>query len=153
MKEKQSIYNIHLKNVKRKNDKVITADEEQHEGLGGLPKNLSSVSSLLLFNTEENPYKRYVTIDPLRGAVTRTREGKNEREKGREKEREKRKKGMITAKQREKVEREQGKVKREPNMSQKEKKKVVEREKVRRVSRCSQASGRDGSAAVGNCLL
>jgi hypothetical protein len=49
--------------------------DEEHEGLGGLPPNLMSVSSLLLFNTEENPYKRYAVVDPLRGAVTKTREG------------------------------------------------------------------------------
>lgn len=78
MREKKSIYNITLKNASRKNDREITADEEQLEGLGGLPKNLTSISSLLLFNTEENPYKKYVTIDPLHGAVTRTREGMGE---------------------------------------------------------------------------
>ena len=49
--------------------------DEEHEGLGGLPRNLVSVSSLLLFNTEDNPYKRYVMVDPLRGAVTKTRDG------------------------------------------------------------------------------
>jgi WAS family protein 1 len=80
MREKKSIFNITLKNASRKNDREITADEEQLEGLGGLPKNLTSISSLLLFNTEENPYKKYVTIDPLYGAVTRTREGVGEEE-------------------------------------------------------------------------
>ena len=45
------------------------------QGLGSLPKNLASVSSLLLFNTTENPYKKYVTVDPLKGAVTKTRLG------------------------------------------------------------------------------
>lgn len=30
----------------------------------GLPSNISSVSSLLLFNTTENLYKKYVFLDP-----------------------------------------------------------------------------------------
>src|SRR5690606_35656374 len=38
---------------------------EVHEGLGRLPSSLSSVSSLLLFNSTENPYKKYVSIDTL----------------------------------------------------------------------------------------
>ncbi|KAI5126118.1 WASH complex subunit 1 isoform X1 [Manis pentadactyla] len=54
---------------------VITKPEpedEAEEGLGGLPSNISSVSSLLLFNTTENLYKKYVFLDPLAGAVTKT---------------------------------------------------------------------------------
>ncbi|XP_055984814.1 LOW QUALITY PROTEIN: WASH complex subunit 1-like [Sorex fumeus] len=46
--------------------------DETEEDLGGLPNNISSVSSLLLFNTTENLYKKYVFLDPLAGAVTRT---------------------------------------------------------------------------------
>jgi len=37
------------------------------EGLGRLPRHLPSVSSLLLFNTQENPYKKYVSLDNLAG--------------------------------------------------------------------------------------
>lgn len=66
MKEKLQFYNVHL-DIKKKND------ETKEEGLGSLPKNLHSVSSLLLFNTTENPYKKYVMLDPLSGAVTKTR--------------------------------------------------------------------------------
>lgn len=33
-------------------------EDEAEEGLGGLPSNISSVSSLLLFNTTENLYGR-----------------------------------------------------------------------------------------------
>lgn len=44
------------------------------EGLGSLPRHLPSVSSLLLFNTAENPYKKYVLLDPLEGAKTKTRD-------------------------------------------------------------------------------
>uniref|UniRef100_A0A8C0R1C6 WASH complex subunit 1 n=1 Tax=Canis lupus dingo TaxID=286419 RepID=A0A8C0R1C6_CANLU len=47
-------------------------EDEAEEGLGGLPSNISSVSSLLLFNTTENLYKKYVFLDPLAGAVTKT---------------------------------------------------------------------------------
>uniref|UniRef100_H2R856 WASH1 WAHD domain-containing protein n=1 Tax=Pan troglodytes TaxID=9598 RepID=H2R856_PANTR len=47
-------------------------EDDAEEGLGGLPSNISSVSSLLLFNTTENLYKKYVFLDPLAGAVTKT---------------------------------------------------------------------------------
>ncbi|XP_037700979.1 WASH complex subunit 1 isoform X2 [Choloepus didactylus] len=47
-------------------------EDEAEEGLGSLPSNINSVSSLLLFNTTENLYKKYVFLDPLAGAVTKT---------------------------------------------------------------------------------
>ncbi|XP_066225558.1 WASH complex subunit 1 isoform X1 [Saccopteryx leptura] len=50
----------------------VEPEDEAEEGLGGLPSNISSVSSLLLFNTTENLYKKYVFLDPLAGAVTKT---------------------------------------------------------------------------------
>ena len=50
------------------------------EGLGRLPRHLPSVSSLLLFNTAENPYKKYVVLDPLEGAKTKTRDKIGEEE-------------------------------------------------------------------------
>ena len=37
-----------------------------------------SIFPRLLFNTQENPYKKYVTIDPLLGAVTKTRDAVDE---------------------------------------------------------------------------
>ena len=37
------------------------------EGLGRLPHDINSVSSLLLFNSKEMPYKKYVSIDNLAG--------------------------------------------------------------------------------------
>ena len=64
MKEKLSYHNI---SSKKRNE------ADRGEGLGKLPKGLISVSSLLLFNTAENPYKKYVMLDPLSGAVTKTR--------------------------------------------------------------------------------
>lgn len=54
---------------------------EVGEGLGSLPRHLPSVSSLLLFNTAENPYKKYVVLDPLEGAKTKTRDLVIEEEK------------------------------------------------------------------------
>uniref|UniRef100_A0A8C1LWH7 WAS protein family homolog 1 n=1 Tax=Cyprinus carpio TaxID=7962 RepID=A0A8C1LWH7_CYPCA len=48
------------------------SEDETEEGLGSLPRNVNSVSSLLLFNTTENLYKKYVFLDPLAGAVTKT---------------------------------------------------------------------------------
>lgn len=50
----------------------LEPEDEAEEGLGGLPSNISSISSLLLFNTTENLYKKYVFLDPLAGAVTKT---------------------------------------------------------------------------------
>nr|XP_033808968.1 WASH complex subunit 1 [Geotrypetes seraphini] len=50
----------------------VHEDDEAEGGLGSLPKNINSVSSLLLFNTTENLYKKYVLLDPLSGAVTKT---------------------------------------------------------------------------------
>lgn len=50
----------------------VEPEDEAEEGLGGLPSNINSVSSLLLFNTTENLYKKYVFLDPLAGAVTKT---------------------------------------------------------------------------------
>lgn len=49
-------------------------DPEQGEGLGSLPRHLPSISSLLLFNTSENPYKKYVLLDPLSGVIKKTRD-------------------------------------------------------------------------------
>lgn len=48
LKEKLQFYSVHLNKKKHKEGENI------HEGLGGLPKNVSSTSSLLLFNTPEN---------------------------------------------------------------------------------------------------
>ena len=48
--------------------------EQIGEGLGRIPRHIASVSSLLLFNTSENPYKKYVLLDPLSGATTKIRQ-------------------------------------------------------------------------------
>lgn len=65
MREKLQYYSV-------KGGRKKKTDENKEEGLGGLPKTIPSVSSLLLFNTSENPYKKYVMLDPL-GVVTKTR--------------------------------------------------------------------------------
>ncbi|OWF51124.1 WASH complex subunit 1-like [Mizuhopecten yessoensis] len=72
LKDKLQFYMVHL-NIKKKEG------EKQQEGLGGLPKSVESVSSLLLFNTSENLYKKYVMLDPL-GVVTKTRTAIEEEE-------------------------------------------------------------------------
>eukprot|EP01090_Pellita_catalonica_P014545 TRINITY_DN3740_c0_g2_i1.p1 TRINITY_DN3740_c0_g2~~TRINITY_DN3740_c0_g2_i1.p1 ORF type:complete len:354 (+),score=92.56 TRINITY_DN3740_c0_g2_i1:71-1063(+) len=41
--------------------------DELKEGLGRLPATVTSVDSLLLFNTAENPYKKYVAVDNIAG--------------------------------------------------------------------------------------
>ena len=50
LREKLQFFNVHL-NTKSKKDV-----DDKGEGLGGLPRSVPSVSSLLLFNTSENPY-------------------------------------------------------------------------------------------------
>lgn len=48
LREKLQFFNVHLNTKSKK-------DAEKGEGLGGLPHSLPSISSLLLFNTTENP--------------------------------------------------------------------------------------------------
>ncbi|BFZ10703.1 hypothetical protein BsWGS_13742 [Bradybaena similaris] len=72
-KEKLQFYNVHL-NIRARKDQNSREEDQnsKKEGLGGLPSDIPSISSLLLFNTTENPYKKYVMLDPL-GVVTKTR--------------------------------------------------------------------------------
>ncbi|XP_005729954.1 WASH complex subunit 1 [Pundamilia nyererei] len=65
LQEKLMYFPVCVRNKKK-------TEDETEEGLGSLPRNVSSVSSLLLFNTTENLYKKYVFLDPLAGAVTKT---------------------------------------------------------------------------------
>ncbi|XP_055365453.1 WASH complex subunit 1 isoform X3 [Betta splendens] len=65
MQDKLTYFPVCVSNKKK-------SENETEEGLGSLPRNISSVSSLLLFNTTENLYKKYVFLDPLAGAVTKT---------------------------------------------------------------------------------
>lgn len=58
-----------------------TSSLDDSEGLGGLPQNCQSVSSLLLFNTMENPYKKYSIFDPL-GGTTKVRQAVKNEEDG-----------------------------------------------------------------------
>ncbi|XP_057315142.1 WASH complex subunit 1-like isoform X2 [Hydractinia symbiolongicarpus] len=66
IKEKLQFYSVNIKLKKEEREK-------KGEGLGKLPKAIDSVSSLLLFNTAENPYNKYVIMDPLAGVITKTR--------------------------------------------------------------------------------
>lgn len=68
LREKLQCFPVSVTTKRREEDEA----DEAHEGLGGLPRNISSVSSLLLFNSTENLYKKYVFLDPLAGAVTKT---------------------------------------------------------------------------------
>ena len=52
-----------------------------HEGLGRLPESLPSVSSLLLFNSKENPYKGYKTFDNLSGKNLKLRQQREDNSK------------------------------------------------------------------------
>lgn len=65
LKEKSMYLPVYVNSKQR-------SEDEKEEGLGSLPRNVNSVSSLLLFNTTENLYKKYVFLDPLAGAVTKT---------------------------------------------------------------------------------
>ena len=74
-------FNIKLASKKKTREGVIMDDPEQlGEGLGSLPRHLPSVSSLLLFDTSENPYKKYVLLDPLSGAQIKIRDKLEEKE-------------------------------------------------------------------------
>lgn len=77
VKAKRRPYLIEVKDKKQWSRKGVEIDnnpEQLGEGLGSLPRHLPSVSSLLLFNTDENPYRKYVILDPLSGAKTKTRD-------------------------------------------------------------------------------
>lgn len=74
LKEKLQFYNVRAAERRQK------GSETMEEGLGRLPTVLDSVSTLLLFNTSENPYKKYVLLDPL-GAITKTRKSLEEEAK------------------------------------------------------------------------
>lgn len=85
-KARPFVFDVGLRRHRRRghsvSQRLVTDDPEQSEGLGSLPKHLPSVSSLLLFNTTENPYKKYVVLDPLSGAKTKTRDNIIEDESG-----------------------------------------------------------------------
>ncbi|CAG0882192.1 unnamed protein product [Darwinula stevensoni] len=49
----------------------VSAEYKDEGGLGSLPHSLVSVDSLLLFNTSQNPYKKYTLFDPLSGGMVR----------------------------------------------------------------------------------
>lgn len=52
--------------------------DETQEGLGPLPGYLPSVSSVVLFNSDENPYKHYNTINNLEGVGGKDRANNND---------------------------------------------------------------------------
>lgn len=68
LKEKLQFFNVR---PPAKPDAAAAAkaawQRQEEEGLGRLPDSIDSVGSLLLFNTGENPYTRYVQRDPLGG--------------------------------------------------------------------------------------
>ena len=88
MKDKHHFhhFNIDVDQLKKKQRErerqEQTEDDDAGEGLGRLPRVIPSVSSLLLFNTAENMYKKYVMLDPLAGVVTKTRKAVEEEEIG-----------------------------------------------------------------------
>ena len=79
-KKRPFLLNLRVRQRGMRTARMQLDDPEQGEGLGSLPKHLPSVSSLLLFNTAENPYKKYVVLDPLSGAMTKTRDKLTEEE-------------------------------------------------------------------------
>jgi len=58
LQEKLQFYHVKVSNKLLLRNVEITPDE----GLGSLPRDLDSVSSLLLFNTSENPYVFYIFL-------------------------------------------------------------------------------------------
>jgi WAS family protein 1 len=59
LQEKLQFYHVKVSNKLLHRNLEITPDE----GLGSLPRDLDSVSSLLLFNTSENPYVFYTVLE------------------------------------------------------------------------------------------
>jgi len=51
-----------------------TLTQDLQEGLGRLPSYFPAIGSILLFNSSENPYKKYVTLDNLEGEAGKDRE-------------------------------------------------------------------------------
>ena len=76
LKQKRKPRKFAVKGKREKFRQGVVMDDPEHlgEGLGSLPRQLPSVSSLLLFNTCENPYRKYVLLDPLSGAQVKTRD-------------------------------------------------------------------------------
>lgn len=69
LKEKLQFFNV--RPPAKPESAAAKATWQEEEGLGRLPDSIDSVGSLLLFNTGENPYTRYVQRDPL-GETKRT---------------------------------------------------------------------------------
>lgn len=59
LQEKLQFYHVKVSNKLLHRNVEITPNE----GLGSLPRDLDSVSSLLLFNTSENPYVFYSLLE------------------------------------------------------------------------------------------
>ena len=55
-------------------ERNVLADEEGLKGLGRLPPYFPSVSSIMLFNSAENPYKTYSSFNNLMGVGGKDRE-------------------------------------------------------------------------------
>lgn len=53
--------------LRAEHESAFNEEQELAEGLGRLPAYLPSISSVLLFNSDENPYKQYVSINNLEG--------------------------------------------------------------------------------------
>ena len=53
--------------MRSEHESAFNEEQELAEGLGRLPSYLPSISSVLLFNSDENPYKQYVSINNLEG--------------------------------------------------------------------------------------
>lgn len=63
-KYNKSLNKLHFFHVKADND-FIEKELIFQQGIGSIPADVNSVTSLLLFNTSENLYQKYVMIDPL----------------------------------------------------------------------------------------
>ena len=66
--EKQSA----LETDERDSPGCVFVVRAQKEGLGKLPGNVVSVANLSLFNSTENPYRKYQSLDNLAGHSSKT---------------------------------------------------------------------------------
>lgn len=66
LKEKLQFFNV--RPPTKANATATKPAWQNEEGLGRLPESTETIGSLLLFNTGDNPYTRYVQHDPLGGS-------------------------------------------------------------------------------------
>ncbi|GAM17452.1 hypothetical protein SAMD00019534_006270 [Acytostelium subglobosum LB1] len=75
--DSQEVLGEHVVFIEKSMKGLAKNEELEKEGLGQLPQHISSVSNLLLFNTQENPYKKYPnSLDNMKDGMDNTNQGR-----------------------------------------------------------------------------